>query len=155
MKNIKNIILIIIAVFSLGACARLGINNGANIDNAPDFSSVGVGLQVQPEIASANLANNISSYIGREIAEKLSKKELAEAASAQYYALQFGRVGAPRVWQGDRGASGKVFVGPYVRVNSLNCRQFTHSIIIEGQKYEQKGTACRENSGNWYVANIR
>ncbi len=152
MKNIKNIILIIIAVFSLGACARLGVNNGANIDNTPDFASIS--SQVQPEIASANLANNISSYISKEAAEKLSKKELAEAASAQYYALQFGRVGAPRVWQGDRGASGKVFVGPYVRVNSLDCRQFTHSVTIGKQKYEQKGTACRENNGNWYIANM-
>ncbi|MDF2799502.1 MAG: hypothetical protein K0R85_2246 [Devosia sp.] len=81
----------------------------------------------------------------------MSAKDSAEANSAQFYALQFGRPGAPRQWAGDKGATGAVSVGPYVRVNNLDCRDFTHTVKIGGQDYTRKGTACREQNGNWVV----
>ena len=64
---------------------------------------------------------------------------------------RFGRTGAPRAWQGDRGASGQVVVGPPVNVNSLYCRDFTHTVTAGGQTYSKKGMACRELDGRWNV----
>jgi surface antigen len=81
----------------------------------------------------------------------MTAKDSAEANSAQFYALQFGRPGAPRQWAGDKGTTGTVAVGPYVRVNNLDCRDFTHTVKANGQDYVKKGTACREQSGNWAV----
>jgi len=81
----------------------------------------------------------------------MSAKDSSEANTAQFYALQFGRPGAPRQWTGDRGTTGSVAVGPYVRVNNLDCRDFTHTVKINGQEYAKKGTACREQNGNWAV----
>ena len=81
----------------------------------------------------------------------MSAKDSAEANSAQFYALQFGRPGAPRQWAGDKGTTGTVAVGPYVRVNNLDCRDFTHTVKANGQDYVKKGTACREQNGNWAV----
>ena len=82
----------------------------------------------------------------------MTSKDSAEANSAQFYALQFGRPGAPRQWAGDKGTTGSVAVGPYVRVNNLDCRDFTHTVKANGQEYVKKGTACREQNGNWAVA---
>ena len=100
---------------------------------------------VQPMIASsaqnvqqARLTTNVSSgFVDPAALAVMTAKDSAEANSAQFYALQFGRPGAPRQWAGDKGTTGSVSVGPYVKVN--------------GQDYVKKGTACREQTGNWNV----
>jgi surface antigen len=81
----------------------------------------------------------------------MTANDSAQANSAQFYALQFGRPGAPRAWSGDKGTTGSVAVGPYVKVNQIDCRDFTHTVKIGGKDYVKKGTACREQNGNWAV----
>lgn len=81
----------------------------------------------------------------------MTANDSAQANSAQFYALQFGRPGAPRAWTGDKGTSGSVAVGPYVKVNQIDCRDFTHTVKIGGKDFVKKGTACREQNGNWAV----
>ena len=134
----------LISVLALTGCARLGAGS-PGLQFGPDATASSVST------ADAISATNILAFINPTAAAKLSKKEQAEAASAQYYALQFGRPGAPRSWQGDTGASGRVSVGPYVRVNTLDCREFSHSVTIGGVAYERNGTACREADGSWDV----
>ena len=95
---------------------------------------------------------DVSAFIDAGVIGKLSPKEKTEAASAQYNALTFGRPGAPRSWAGDRGATGQVIVGPYVRVNSIDCRDFTHTVTLAGGTFSKKGTACRDASGVWSVS---
>lgn len=103
------------------------------------------------QIASAQSLTNISAFVDPAVLGLLSEKEKSEASSAQFNALQFGRTGAPRAWQGDRGASGQVVVGPPVNVNSLYCRDFTHSVTAGGQSFSKRGMACRELDGSWSV----
>jgi len=45
-----------------------------------------------------------------------------------------------------------VIVGPYVRVNSIDCRDFTHTVTLAGGTFSKKGTACRDASGVWSVS---
>ena len=114
---------------------------------------------VQPMIASsaqnvqqARLTTNVSSgFVDPAALAVMTAKDSAEANSAQFYALQFGRPGAPRQWAGDKGTTGSVSVGPYVKVNQIDCRDFTHTVKVNGQYYVKKGTACREQTGNWNV----
>jgi surface antigen len=101
--------------------------------------------------ASALQTTDVTPFLDPGAIGLMSSKEKADASSAQFYALQFGRPGAPRQWQGNAGTSGNVSVGPYVRVNSLDCREFTHSVTIAGKSYARKGTACRETDGRWTV----
>lgn len=103
-------------------------------------------------VQQARLTTSIANgFVDSAALALMSAKDSNEANSAQFYALQFGRPGAPRQWAGDRGTTGSVAVGPYVRVNNLDCRDFTHTIKIGGQDYVKKGTACREQTGNWSV----
>lgn len=101
--------------------------------------------------AAASSMTDVSAFVDPTALGLLSSKSKAEAASAQFNALQFGRVGAPRNWVGDNGQSGAVTVGPYVRVNLIDCRDFTHTVTAGGQNYVRKGTACREADGSWTV----
>lgn len=103
-------------------------------------------------VQQARLTTNVSSgFVDPAALALMTAKDSNEANSAQFYALQFGRPGAPRQWAGDKGTTGTVSVGPYVRVNNLDCRDFTHTVKINGQDYVKKGTACREQTGNWNV----
>lgn len=100
----------------------------------------------------ARLTTSISNgFVDSAALAVMTAKDSNEANSAQFYALQFGRPGAPRQWAGDKGTTGSVSVGPYVRVNNLDCRDFTHTVKVNGQDYVKKGTACREQTGNWNV----
>ncbi len=148
--NKKQLAFITIIVLSLGACTRLGVDNSGTNQN-PSLFGNNLGQASSPPVSVAIAASDIGDLLDEEAAIKLTNKERSEAASAQFYALQFGRVGAPRVWQGDSGASGRVSVGPYVRVNSLDCRQFTHVVTIKETSYEREGTACREADGSWDI----
>ncbi len=103
------------------------------------------------QVATAQQLTDVSSFIEGGAIPQLTANDRAQASGAQYNALQFGRPGAPRAWQGDKGTSGNVMVGPYVRVNNIDCRDFTHTVKANGQDYVKKGTACREQNGNWAV----
>lgn len=103
-------------------------------------------------VQTARLTTSIANgFVDAAALSKMSAKDSNEANSAQFYALQFGRPGAPRQWAGDQGTTGSVAVGPYVRVNNLDCRDFTHTVKVGGTDYVKKGTACREQNGNWNV----
>lgn len=99
--------------------------------------------------AAALQATDVSDFVDAQALAVLSDKERIEAASAQFYALQFGRPGAPRQWQGDKGSSGRISVGPYVRVNDRDCREFTHDVTTSAGKYQRSGLACRLEGGTW------
>ncbi len=101
--------------------------------------------------AAATSTFGLLESIEPTVVASLSESDKANATNAAFYALQFGRPGAPRPWQGSGGTKGQVTVGPYVRVNNLDCREFTHSVTVNGQVRARKGMACREQTGNWTV----
>ena len=115
---------------------------------APDVTTLQAPAQT---ISTAAATTDASAFVDPTAYGMLSAKSKTEVASAQFNALQFGRVGAPRNWQGDSGQSGNITVGPYVRVNLIDCRDFTNTVVIGGQSYVKKGTACREADGHWTV----
>ena len=102
----------------------------------------------QQALATTSVSNG---FVDAAALSRMSSVDSAAANTAQFYALQFGRPGAPRAWTGEKGTTGSVAVGPYVRVNNLDCRDFTHTVKIGGQEFVKKGTACREQNGNWTV----
>ncbi len=104
--------------------------------------------------AVATSMTDVSSFVDPGALGLMSAKSKTEAAGAQFNALQFGRVGAPRNWNGGGGQSGAVTVGPYVRVNLIDCRDFTHTVTVNSQNFVKKGTACREADGSWMVSAV-
>ena len=101
--------------------------------------------------ANTSTAGDASAFIDAGAYAKLSGGDRAAAASAQFNALTFGRPGAPRNW-GAGGTTGSITVGPYVRVNNTDCRNFTHVVTISGAAFTKQGTACKDASGSWTVA---
>lgn len=158
--RLTSIALVVCSLTLLSGCSRLNDDGGSltNWRTAP--ASVATLQTPTPTPTPTTPAPTtqavpqeaLSEFIDPSVQTKLSAKDQTEASSAQFYALQYGRPGAPRNWEGDSGASGKVVVGPYVRVNQLDCREFTHTVTLAGKDYPRSGTACREADGTWSVA---
>ncbi|WP_424981782.1 hypothetical protein [Maritalea sp. S77] len=156
-KNIAKLAIILGATAMVAGCARLDI--GTSRTTYSNTASASASAPVTTPTVSATPSDEFQSgqilaFIKPEAASLLSAKETSEAASAQYYALQFGRVGAFRTWQGDSEAKGEVTVGPYIKVNGRDCREFTHTVILSGKRYVSTGTACRAANGEWKVETV-
>ena len=104
------------------------------------------------DVVSAGVQNlDIASFTDPTAFRQMGDVSKAQASSAQYFALQFGRVGAARTWSGDSKVTGQINVGPYVKVNNRDCRDFTNVVNIGSRSYTKRGTACRGDDGRWAV----
>ena len=145
----------VVALLALAGCSST--TQTAQYTSRPEIEPVPVMQPVAPAsnpaqvTADARAMTSVSGFLDPAVEGRLSQASRDQAAGAQFNALQFGRPGAPRNWQGDAGASGQVTVGPYVRVNSIDCRDFTHVVTLAGKSFSRKGTACREADGHWSV----
>lgn len=144
-------LLVILPLMTLAACATAPTM--APVATGPVLAPINPAQLTAPATAraSASAMTDVAAFVDAGALGLMSEKSRVEASSAQFNALQFGRVGAPRNWNGGGGQSGAVTVGPYVRVNLIDCRDFTHTVTIAGQSYAKKGTACRETDGSWTV----
>ncbi len=151
--NRNTLIALPLLALALAGCSSTGT---ARVAQAPVATQPVIAQPMVPTTAqtvqTARLTTSIANgFVDPAALALMTAKDSNEANSAQFYALQFGRPGAPRQWAGDKGTTGTVAGGPYVRVNNLDCRDFTHTVKGNGQEYVKKGTACREQNGNWAV----
>jgi len=92
----------------------------------------------------------IGGLVGGAIGNALDTEDRQRAQAAQMQALEYGSPGAPVSWRGDSGAYGTIVPGPaYARGGSPRCREFTHTIYVDGQPQIARGTACRNADGTW------
>jgi surface antigen len=78
----------------------------------------------------------------------LSDSDKQRAIEAEYRALEGAAVGQPVVWSG-RNVSGKVIAAAPYQVGSQNCRQYTHTVTVDGKDTVARGSACRNDDGSW------
>lgn len=76
--------------------------------------------------------------------------DAAEQKRADATVLEAAAAGSPRRWNTDRpGYYGYVEPGPAVAVGDGQCREFTHTIFIDGRAKKEFGRACKGGTGNW------
>ncbi|HHS82820.1 MAG TPA: hypothetical protein ENJ68_04800 [Devosia sp.] len=135
-------------LLALAACSQSArfsgdLASGPTTPSTPPITSARVDASIS--------ALDIAGFVDSSALARMTDSDRIEATSAQYNILQFGRPGAPRNWNGKTGNSGEISVGPFVRVNLLDCRDFTHTVRVAGQSYRKSGTACRTGDGKWQV----
>jgi len=145
------LVLALATIFAVAGCTRIATSTGGGGLFASNPPALEETITPAQNTQSAKQLTSLSSYISEAALSEMSANEKVEATSAQFYALQFGRPGAPRQWSGDEGALGRVTVGPFVRVNNLDCRDFVHKVTIGENDYSLSGTSCREADGSWTV----
>jgi surface antigen len=149
---------IAVAALSLGGCAgnpeagtgpreNTGTAVGA-ITGALIGSQFGgnTGSRVAAGVAGAALGG----LIGNRIGASLDDEDRRRAYDAQMQALETGPSGAPVGWRNpDSGRYGSIVPGPAYQQAGGTCRQYTHTIYIDGRPQTARGAACRNPDGTW------
>jgi len=121
----------------------LGAGAGALIGSA-------FGNSPGTRLADALVGATVGGFLGNRIGVALDDDDKRRAYAAQMRALETGPSGAPVAWRNpDSGRYGNVVPGPVYQVNAAPCRQYTHTVYIDGQPQSQRGSACRNPDGTW------
>lgn len=106
----------------------------------------GTGERIAAGLAGAALGG----LIGNRIGAGMDDEDKQRAYAAQMQALESGRSGSAVGWKNpDSGRYGSVVPGPAYQSNGLQCRQYTHTIYIDGRPQVARGNACRNPDGSW------
>ncbi len=109
---------------------------------------IGVGANRGPGAVVAGAL--IGGLVGGAIGNALDEEDRRRAYEAELRALEAEGPGAPVSWRGDRGAYGTIVAGPsYAYQSYQRCREYTHTIYINGRPQTARGIACRNPDGTW------
>ena len=123
----------------------LGAGAGAVVGNA-------VGGATGNRVAGTLVGAALGGFLGNRIGAALDDDDKRRAYAAQMQALETGPSGAPVAWRNpDSGRYGNVVPGPVYQANGGPCRQYTHTVYIDGQPQTERGTACRNPDGTWSI----
>ena len=102
-------------------------------------------------IAATAIGALAGGVIGGNIGADLDEKDRREALTAEYDALEYSPAGDSVKWRNDAsGHYGTVTPSQTYGVGKMNCRQYTHTIYIDGKENTARGTACKEQDGTWH-----
>ena len=106
----------------------------------------GPGERVAAGVAGAA----IGGLIGNRIGAAMDDEDKRRAYYAQVDALERGSAGAPIAWENpDSGRRGPIVPGPQYDRRGSVCRDYTHTIYIDGRPQVARGAACRNADGSW------
>lgn len=135
-------------VLALAGCATSGPQERFNTVVGAGFGAV-VGGLATGNTGGAVVGALAGGMVGNVIGADLDARDRQIAMEAEYRALEHGRTGSPVQWRGQGGRYGDVVPGAQYRVNDYSCRDYTHTIYIDGRPQVARGTACREGEGVW------
>lgn len=109
-----------------------------------------IGAIAGRSVGGAAVGALVGGLIGGTIGNALDQEDQRRARDAELQALEYGGPGAPVSWRGQSGNYGTIVAGPaYARGASPRCREYTHTIYINGRPETGRGTACRNPDGTW------
>jgi surface antigen len=83
------------------------------------------------------------------VGASLDERDRKRAAAAEKRALEQGEPGEPVGWRGSAGRHGTVVPGVDYEIRGVRCRDYTHSIYIDGRPQTARTTACRNPDASW------
>ena len=101
----------------------------------------------KPSASAAFLTALQGGLVGRS-GVTLGDSDRQRALEAEYRALEGAAVGQPMLWTG-KDVTGKVVAAAPYQVGSQNCRQYTHTLTVDGKDTVARGAACRNEDGSW------
>jgi surface antigen len=109
-----------------------------------------IGGSTGTRVAAGVAGAVIGGMIGNRIGAAMDDEDKQRAYAAQIQALEQGPSGAPVAWRNpDSGRYGSIVPGPAYDSRGLKCRQYTHTIYIDGRPQTARGAACRNPDGTW------
>jgi surface antigen len=92
----------------------------------------------------------VGGLVGSEIGRGLDQRDRQLAQQAETDALERGQSGVKQQWRNpDNGRYGEVIPSKPYKKGANDCRDFTHTVYIDGRPQQMRGTACRNSDGTW------
>src|ERR1700733_5766984 len=136
----------IAAALWLAACSS---DTGRKESRGTAISSF-VGGSVDNRGAGTSIGAGFGALLGDRAGAALDDEDKRRAVVAELQALETGPSGAPVAWRNpESGLYAKVFPAPVYQENGAACREYTHTVYIEGSAQTEHGTACRRSDGTW------
>jgi surface antigen len=111
-----------------------------------------IGGSAGNRLAGTLIGAALGGFLGNRIGAALDDEDKRRAYTAEMQALETGSSGAPVAWRNpESGRYGNVVPGPVYQVNSAPCRQYMHTVYIDGAPQTERGTACRNPDGTWTI----
>lgn len=91
----------------------------------------------------------LGGVAGTLLGQRLDQRDLNQVQNAQNSALQQ-PAGTPISWRSaETGNTGQVVSGSSYAINGRECRDYTHTLNVNGQAEQIRGVACRQADGSW------
>lgn len=127
---------------TLAGCSTSNLTGTASNFVQPLSKEKPVGAQLLDAMAGG--------LVGGQIGQSLDAKDKRSALEAEYRALEYTPSGQPVTWRNTRANRyGEVIAAQPYRVGSQDCRQYNHTVFVNGQAQSARGTACRNGDGSW------
>lgn len=163
MRNSYRLFVVAGLALALAACqSSSGSRRELGRLLTPDNSLPPPGAEPGPGLAQQGPPPNVSSPGGSvqgglsssEIGRALDEMDRLAAGQAELVALQSVPAGSQHHWQSNHSsASGTVVPGETYQINQSECRDYTHTVTIDGSPRPWRGTACRQPNGSWRAVN--
>lgn len=148
------LVLLVALAAPLGGCTVIYRAGGPNEAAGSVVGAVAGGLigstfgggagRVVAAVAGSALGSLVGGAIGRE----LDEDELDRAGVAEVEAFETGRVSR---WEGGPGRSGWVETTVVYRRDGAVCRDYAHTVLIDGRPRVARGVACRVPGRGWRI----
>jgi surface antigen len=144
--------IVVVSALALSGCTTRGPNEtvgtlaGAVVGGVIG-SQFGGGVG---NVIATGVGTTLGAMIGGSLGRSLDERDELLMAGAQYDALEYAPPGALREWRNaENGRYGSVTPGARYQVNDYVCRDYTHTVFIDGRRELLRGTACRQPDGTW------
>ena len=92
----------------------------------------------------------VGGVVGSQIGRSLDERDRALAQEAEFEALERGNSGVARQWRNpDNGRYGEIVPSKPYKRGAEDCRDYTHTVYMDGRPQQMRGTACRTPDGTW------
>ncbi len=157
MRSKKLVACIVVGALAFGA-AGCSQSTGPNQSGGTVIGAVAGGLIGSRfgggggKVAAVIAGTMVGGLLGSQIGKNMDEEARQQAYNAQYQAVSSGDAYS---WKssGNNGPRGSVEPGAIYSEGGRVCRQYTHTIIIDGRQERGVGTACRAPDGRWDIVN--
>jgi surface antigen len=114
------------------------------------LTSCAMETSLNPKREPAGVPEITGGILGGAIGTALDERDRQRAFAAEVQALEYGEPGIPVGWRGEGPKRyGTVVPGAPYQTRGVKCRDYSHSIYIDGRPQIARGTACRNPDGSW------